>query len=302
MEKKDLRFEIKAVGEDGTFEGFLSVYGVVDYGNDLVERGAFKKTITDTKGVVPMLWQHDEKQPIGSLELEDREDGLFVRGRFLLEVEKAREAYALVKANIIRGLSIGYRAVQKQVTKGIRHLSEIQLFEGSVVTFPMNPAALIATVKAALGERKEDFVTELDRIRLNMTGWMLTDALQRAIYSAVYEEDGIDATARIEMAGTAIDQFRAAYMEYLPQYLTMMGEMEPELEMDSRKAGRRLSSSSRTQIEEAISKLQALLMDDASTSTEAAEVESLKAATPANEPDALHSWLQSFKSQLKAAA
>lgn len=301
MQHKDFTLQVKQVEEDGSFEGFLSVYNVVDYGNDVVEPGAFTKTIQDRKGVVPMLWQHDEKQPIGSLELEERSEGLWVRGKFLLDVERAREAYALVKAGIIRGLSIGYRAVQKQVVKGVRHLKEIQLFEGSVVTFPMNAAALIETVKAAKEEK--DFLVELERIRLHTMRWMMMDALQAALYETIYDSD-MAAGEKIESSGSSIDQFRAAYMEYLPQYLALVGEMpeEEEMETDSRKAGRRISAQSRAHIEDAIAKLQALLTDDKSTSTEAADVVPGEAAKSANEPDALHSWLSSFRDQLKAAA
>lgn len=300
MQTKDFQFKVEAFDDEaGTFEGFLSVYNLVDYGNDLVEPGAFEKTIKE-KPTVPMLWQHDEKQPIGLLELQDNPKGLWVKGKFLLEIDKAREAYALVKAGVIRGLSIGYRAVQKQTVKGVRHLKEVMLFEGSVVTFPMNAAAQIATVKAMLdGERKADFLAELEEIRLRTLGWMMMDALHSALYDNLFDSE-MDAAGKLEASGASIDQFRAAYMEYLPQYLAMVGEMGAE-ENDA-KAGRRISAASRSQIEEAILKLQALLVDDDSTSTE--DVVMPEAAKSADEPDALnlHSWLQSFSEELKAAA
>lgn len=138
---KDFNLSIKSVGEDGTFEGLLSVYNVVDLGNDLVEPGAFTKTIHENKGVVPMLWQHDTKSPIGLLHMTDTAKGLAVRGELELEVSQAREAYALMKRGIVKGLSIGYKAIKENVTGNIRRLREVRVFEGSVVTFPMNESA-----------------------------------------------------------------------------------------------------------------------------------------------------------------
>src|SRR5678816_2268149 len=94
MATKDFRFEIKEVSDDtGTFTGMLSVYNVVDLGNDLVEPGAFKKTLNDKGAKFPMLWQHKTDEPIGELEVTDTEDGLSVKGTFDLEVVRAREAY-----------------------------------------------------------------------------------------------------------------------------------------------------------------------------------------------------------------
>ena len=84
QEQKHFALEIKELGS-GQFEGWLSVYDVVDLGQDLVLRGAFAKTIKENKGTVPLLWQHDTKQPIGTLELEDKEEGLWVTGTLLVD-------------------------------------------------------------------------------------------------------------------------------------------------------------------------------------------------------------------------
>ena len=92
-----------------------------------------------------MLWQHDPAQPIGVWD-EVREDGkgLYVKGRILTDVEKGREAIALIEAGAIDGLSIGYRTVRAQKDgKGQRLLSELELWEVSLVTFPMLPDARV---------------------------------------------------------------------------------------------------------------------------------------------------------------
>lgn len=148
MNTKDFKFEVKGVQEDGTFEGYLSVFNVVDLGGDLVLPGAFKKTIEEQKGIVPLLWQHDSKQPIGTLSIEEDEYGLKVSGNLLLELKQANEAYVLLKAGVLRGLSIGYETIKKSMVEGVRHLKELRLFEGSVVTFPMLPIAQVSSVKA----------------------------------------------------------------------------------------------------------------------------------------------------------
>ena len=104
------------------------------------------KRLAAKRGRVKMLWQHDPAQPIGVWD-EVREDasGLWVKGRILAEVEKGREALALLTAGAIDGLSIGYRTVKAERDgKGQRLLSELELWEVSLVTFPMLPEARVS--------------------------------------------------------------------------------------------------------------------------------------------------------------
>jgi len=147
---KDFGLEIKSIAEDGTFEGWLSVYDVVDQGSDIVRPGAFTKTIRESGGSVPMLWQHNTHEPIGILQLVDKPEGLWVKGKLILEIQRAKEAYAAIKEGVIRGLSIGYKAIEgkTKMVAGIRNLFELKVYEGSIVTFPMLPDAMIHSVKA----------------------------------------------------------------------------------------------------------------------------------------------------------
>lgn len=150
IETKDMAFDLKAASASGTIEGYASLFGEVDQGGDVVASGAYgaslaKLAAQDRK--VKMLWQHDPSQPIGVWE-ELREDdrGLWVKGRILTEVEKGREALALIKAGSIDGLSIGYRTINAQKDEGgNRVLEEVELWEVSLVTFPMLPTARVAT-------------------------------------------------------------------------------------------------------------------------------------------------------------
>jgi HK97 family phage prohead protease len=155
IQYKALPLELKREPDnDGIFEGYASVFGVVDQGMDVVERGAFRKSLGSRK--VKMLWQHDMSQPIGVWDtIQEDERGLFVRGRLLKEVDKGREAMALLRAGAIDSMSIGYRTMEA-VAEGdgrVRKLTEIDLFEVSLVTFPMLPDAKITAVKAIQTER-----------------------------------------------------------------------------------------------------------------------------------------------------
>lgn len=157
MHYKALPLTLKsAPGEDGVFEGYASVFGVVDQGLDVVERGAFAKSLGSRK--VKMLWQHDPSQPIGTWEnISEDDHGLFVRGRLIADVEKGREAMALLKAGAIDSMSIGYRTMEAEAStangRGVRKLTEIDLFEISLVTFPMLPDAKVTDVKSIQTER-----------------------------------------------------------------------------------------------------------------------------------------------------
>ena len=165
MDKRDFKLEVKTVGDEGTFEGMLSVYGEKDSQNDVMEPNAFTKSIFENRGKVPMLWQHDTKSPIGTLSLEDTPKGLKVVGDLVLEVAQAREAYALLRKGVIRGLSIGYSTVKSQMISGVRHLKEVRLYEGSLVTFQSGPSAQVSSVKS---DENAELARILDEFNANL--------------------------------------------------------------------------------------------------------------------------------------
>jgi HK97 family phage prohead protease len=244
MKQRHVRFEVKTLADDGSFEGLLSPYNNVDEGGDCVDAGAFKKTLAENGSSVPMLWQHKSDCPIGELQLEDRSNGLWCKGQLLLDIPEAKKAYLLLKAKIIKGLSIGYDAIQATVVNGVRHLKEIKLYEGSVVTFPMNTMAMVTAVKAA--NATSDFNTELAGIQLCAAHYQYLNALQLALdeirWSTLSPDDGIAAFNVI------LDQFADAYRDYLTAYLTpdTKGHRPSEV-----KEGRRLSSASKESIKQA---------------------------------------------------
>lgn len=150
IEHKNAAFEMKREPDaDGVFEGYASVFGVVDQGMDVVERGAFTKTLGQRK--VKLLWQHDMTQPIGVWEeVAEDERGLFVKGRLLKDVRQGAEAIALLRAGALDSMSIGYRTVNaaSEGNGSVRKLLEVDLFEISLVTFPMLPDAKVTAVKS----------------------------------------------------------------------------------------------------------------------------------------------------------
>lgn len=153
MEQKHFTcaLQLKSLSEEGRFAGYASVFDVVDSQNDIILRGAFSKTLRDRTAKVKLLWQHQMDEPIGVLERIFEDDrGLYVEGRLLLSVARAREAYDLVKAGALEGMSIGYTPVTYhfEPETGVRRIQEVALWEVSLVTFPANTHAGITVVKS----------------------------------------------------------------------------------------------------------------------------------------------------------
>lgn len=155
FERKEFAFKADAVGEDGTFTGYASVFGNIDGGRDIVAKGAFTESLKKIKASgdpLPALWQHNWSEPVGGYpSLEEDDHGLKVAG-FLLkdDVQRAKEAYALMKNRVVKGLSIGYWVLEDSWNEKdrIRTLVELELVEVSIVTFPMNELATIDSVKS----------------------------------------------------------------------------------------------------------------------------------------------------------
>lgn len=159
MEIKLIPFTTTAFDPTGrTIEGYANVFGVKDLGGDIVHPGAFAKTLAERGGQVKFLWQHDPGEPIGKV-LEMREDtkGLYVKA-VVSDTQRGRDALALMKDNAIDGLSIGYDPIKGGLDYAkdadgntIRNLREVKLWEFSLVTFPMNEASTVTSLKSADG-------------------------------------------------------------------------------------------------------------------------------------------------------
>ncbi len=158
-ESIEIKSSIKAYQDEdedknyGTFEGYGSVFGNKDLGNDVIEAGAFAKSLKKRKPQnVKLLYQHKSDMPIGVFdEIKEDEHGLVVKGRLALKTQAGAEAYELLKMGALDGLSIGFRVNPKEVSYDKRGnkriIKEVDLMEVSLVTFPMNPQATVRSVK-----------------------------------------------------------------------------------------------------------------------------------------------------------
>jgi HK97 family phage prohead protease len=148
LEHKTFALKLDAPPDDeGRFTGYAAVFGNVDRGNDVIEAGAFKKSLQENPEV-PILWAHNTDEPIGvsTMMVEDGK-GLKVEGQLAMEVQRAREVHALMSLGAIKGLSIGYGTVKRTFKGAVRHLQELRLGEFSPVVFPMNELATVDAVK-----------------------------------------------------------------------------------------------------------------------------------------------------------
>lgn len=155
----DFGFEVKSIkaeGDTGFVEGFASTFNNTDLVGDVIVRGAFTDTIrniTAAKGHIPMLWQHDRRNPIGKFRAEHMSEdgkGLFVKGEINLKVQQGRETFELLKADDISDFSIGFRTLEEEfdTARHVNIIQKIDLKEISLVTFPANIEAVVTGVKS----------------------------------------------------------------------------------------------------------------------------------------------------------
>lgn len=180
METKhlDCRFEVKAVGDDGVIEGYGSVFDVRDSYSDIVVKGAFAASIKshrENKSMPAMLWQHDTSTILGVwTEMSEDTNGLKLKGKLALDTVKGKEAHTLLKMGALNGLSIGFMTKQSEYDEKsqIRKLTEVEIWETSIVTFPANTSARVTHVKSA-----DDLATPKDAERiLRDSGFSKADA------------------------------------------------------------------------------------------------------------------------------
>jgi len=208
-ESIEIKSSIKAYDDEdedknyGTFEGYGSVFGNKDLGNDVIEAGAFAKSLKKRKPQnVKLLYQHKSDMPIGVFdEIKEDEHGLVVKGRLALKTQAGAEAYELLKMGALDGLSIGFRVNPKEVSYDKRGnkriIKEVDLMEVSLVTFPMNPQATVRSVKGeeiSIREWENGMrdAFSLSRSEAKMAAKAVTDAFgQREVDSNVELVDAI---------------------------------------------------------------------------------------------------------------
>lgn len=171
-EYKSFKFAIESANdESGEFSGYAAVFGNEDEGHDIIQKGAFAKTIAEDFDRIKILSQHESYDlPIGKpLELREDEKGLYIKGK-ISNTSKGRDILTLMRDGVLNELSIGYDAVAVEFDgkTGIRYLKEIKLWEVSIVTWAMNDQAKIDDVKSLAEELSLEAKSgKLTQARLN---------------------------------------------------------------------------------------------------------------------------------------
>jgi hypothetical protein len=166
MEYKTVALEVKDLTDAGTFVGLSAVYGNTDLRGDVILPGAFTKTLQESGGKYPLLYEHQIN--VGVSYVRDSADGLVTTGKLNLDKQAAREAYSEIKQyhenGMSFGMSIGYLTVpgKSKIERGKRYLGEIQLFENTLTSLPLNPEARVHGVKGVdAAEELSSLLTEL---------------------------------------------------------------------------------------------------------------------------------------------
>lgn len=152
MERKSFKFESKVNLEKNTFEGYAAAFNNKDSHNDIIEPGAFAKTLKESTNRIKVLWQHDTWSPIGiPTEMYEDNKGLYVRAK-ISQTQQGKDALILMKDGVINELSIGYNAIKHMMDEetGVRHLKELKLMEFSPVTWASNDQAIITGAKQSM--------------------------------------------------------------------------------------------------------------------------------------------------------
>jgi HK97 family phage prohead protease len=208
LKHRQVPFTIKATKDDGTFEGYASVFGNTDYARDVVMPGAFAKSLARWKqqeAMPPVLWQHRSDQPIGyTTDIAEDGKGLAVAGQLLIkDVQQAKEAFAFAKAKVVRGLSIGYDPLDEEYdgTTNVNRILEVDLWEYSFATFPANTEATITQVKSLLAggdlpslSEFEDFLREAGSFSRSQAKAIAGHGLVRLLEQRDADKSNLDST------------------------------------------------------------------------------------------------------------
>jgi HK97 family phage prohead protease len=230
-ETKVLKLDIKSLSEAGEFEGEASTYGNIDLGGDIVEPGSMKDSISESNGRVFLLADHDVRQRVGVAYISDGAKSLSVKGVINMAKDRATELYNEMKFYLEHGLqlglSIGYDVLDHKWEKGIRHLKKLKLWEVSVVTFPMNPYAVVRNTKAWEGKDMElkvaGFMENLQQIQvereLYKMRWDVEDAMYKTI-NAIVQSEELDYSAKVQAMSQTFDDYKSVMMAIFSKILS----------------------------------------------------------------------------------
>jgi HK97 family phage prohead protease len=187
--------EFKFAGDAGLVEGYASIFGNRDLGGDVVMPGAFQKFTRTRDGKTLMLYQHDQRSPIGKADVSPDSAGLHFKAQLVLADPTAKRAYTHMREGLLDGMSIGYEVLPggSEYKGDRRELTALHLFEISAVTFGMNPLAHVETVKSAADCAD---VRELERLLREAPQFQFSSrkakAAANALWPLIGDRDGRD--------------------------------------------------------------------------------------------------------------
>jgi hypothetical protein len=252
-----LKGEIKDIDKKARrVTGYASTFGVVDSGNDIVESGAFRRTIEAWgpagKNRIKALYQHDPSWLVGRpLKLEEDDRGLLHETQFS-DTAVAKDTLTLIEDKVITEQSIGYDVIVRDVDdNGIRHLRELRLYEYSFVTWGMNELTPITGVKALRAP---------GAVRAQM------DRLEKALKNNRFDSEDVPMLMQVALAhmkelidSDIVGTPPAGDIEDAETFETWITDNLKVLSGLSAKEGRILSARNQTLVQEAIEALRALL-------------------------------------------
>ena len=152
MANLEVPFELKSVDDAGNFEGYAAIFNNVDLGDDVILPGAFTRVKTTRSGKLKLALYHDLTRLVGLADYTQDDHGLLVKGKINLAVSYARDAYELMKAEVLDSMSIGFNTIkadfEDRAGRRVRIIKEAELWEASFVPFGMNPEAHVLSVKS----------------------------------------------------------------------------------------------------------------------------------------------------------
>jgi HK97 family phage prohead protease len=218
IEYRSCSGELRASGDEGIIEGYAAVWGTVDSYNSTFQRGCFTKTLQERGSRVKVLWNHEDTVIGKPEELREDDHGLFVRLKLVLNVNKAREVYELVKAGAIDTFSFGFNTVKDKWIDGRRTITEVRLMEVSPVIFEANSAAVITGVRSMPDElRAEKYAETYAQYELGRRGDLILSALYRTLDDIWW--GGADGEEVRSLVNEALTEFTGMYTAYTSDLL-----------------------------------------------------------------------------------
>lgn len=207
-------FELKEFNqEEMTFSGYASNFKNIDYGGDVVSPGAFKLSLERRK-TLKAYWSHGQNRkelPLGkTIEAKEDDRGLFVKVKISATI-MGKDVHTLLQDKVLDKMSFGYEIIKDRWEKGIHYLDELDIWEVSIVDFPMNDKAEIVSVKS---DKSLDFETNLELIELEDRPFAMIKSLMQAMDEAFSAKE-------LDAIPAAIAAYNAAMVNWINQVREM---------------------------------------------------------------------------------